>query len=206
MKRVKVYEATTKQLNWLVAKIEGLAMREPIRGTDAEAATKAVPFQMFETVTTLAGDEVEKVTVEQITVTRFGVLPNCSLPSITFADCKGRKANGSVSLFFFSKDEAELDCTAQTKGLFGPDYSPSTDWAQGGPIIDREGVQWCKLNGQVEAWSGFDYIEWRVNWESDARMPEGSGFGAGPTILIAAMRCYVASKLGEEIDIPEELT
>ena len=27
----------------------------------------------------------------------------------------------------------------------------------------------------------------------------------GPTMLIAAMRCYVASKLGEEIDVPEEL-
>ena len=27
----------------------------------------------------------------------------------------------------------------------------------------------------------------------------------GPTALIAAMRCYVASKLGEEVDVPEEL-
>ena len=28
----------------------------------------------------------------------------------------------------------------------------------------------------------------------------------GPTPLIAAMRCYVASKLGDEIEIPTELT
>ena len=27
----------------------------------------------------------------------------------------------------------------------------------------------------------------------------------GPTPLIAAMRCYVASKLGDDVDIPEEL-
>ena len=27
----------------------------------------------------------------------------------------------------------------------------------------------------------------------------------GPTKLIAAMRCYVASKLGDEVDVPEEL-
>jgi len=27
----------------------------------------------------------------------------------------------------------------------------------------------------------------------------------GPTPLIAAMRCYVASKLGDEVEIPEEL-
>jgi hypothetical protein len=27
----------------------------------------------------------------------------------------------------------------------------------------------------------------------------------GPTPLIAAMRCYVASKLGDEVEIPSEL-
>ncbi len=33
----------------------------------------------------------------------------------------------------------------------------------------------------------------------------GGKWGMGPTPLIAAMRCYVASKLGDEVDIPEEL-
>ena len=28
----------------------------------------------------------------------------------------------------------------------------------------------------------------------------------GKTKLIAAMRCYVASKLGDEVEVPEELT
>ena len=28
----------------------------------------------------------------------------------------------------------------------------------------------------------------------------------GPTPLIAAMRCYVTSKLGDEVEIPEALT
>jgi hypothetical protein len=31
------------------------------------------------------------------------------------------------------------------------------------------------------------------------------GLWFGPTPLIAAMRCYVASKLGDDINIPEEL-
>ena len=83
-------------------------------------------------------------------------------------------------------------------------WRPSTDWAQGGPIIDEEKIQWCKLNGQIEAWSGFDYLEWRRDWDSPIRMGEGSGFGTGPTILIAAMRCYVASKLGDEVEVPDE--
>jgi hypothetical protein len=30
-------------------------------------------------------------------------------------------------------------------------------------------------------------------------------YGLGPTPLIAVMRCYVASKLGDTVDIPEEL-
>ncbi|MNW06473.1 hypothetical protein D3C71_2028910 [compost metagenome] len=29
--------------------------------------------------------------------------------------------------------------------------------------------------------------------------------GDGPTPLIAAMRCYVASRVGDEVDLPEEL-
>jgi Protein of unknown function (DUF2591) len=81
----------------------------------------------------------------------------------------------------------------------------STDWAQGGPIVDCADIQWCRLNGQIEAWSGFDYIDWRVNWDSEARMPDGAGFGTGSTVLIAAMRCYVASKIGDEVEVPEEL-
>lgn len=68
----------------------------------------------------------------------------------------------------------------------------STDWAQGGPIIEREGISVNYANGQWEAHTTtdqdtYDQIEY------------------GPTPLIAAMRCYVASKLGDEVDIPEEL-
>jgi hypothetical protein len=67
------------------------------------------------------------------------------------------------------------------------EYTPSTDWAQGGPIIEREFI-WLEINeGQCYAHkNGLDFYE-------------------GETPLIAAMRCYVASKLGDEVDVPEEL-
>lgn len=69
-------------------------------------------------------------------------------------------------------------------------YSPSTDWAQGGPIIEREGVAIsAHLDG--DEWIAEDY--WREVTQT------------GPTPLIAAMRCYVASCLGDEVDVPEEL-
>lgn len=75
-------------------------------------------------------------------------------------------------------------------------YKPSTEWAQGGPIIEREGINIERGNS-----SG--------RWEAWTPAPErrsGEAVAQGLTPLIAAMRCYVASKLGDEIQIPEELT
>jgi hypothetical protein len=71
----------------------------------------------------------------------------------------------------------------------------STDWAQGGPIIEREqiGVSWTLL----QRW---------VAEKCNALTPEEMCASEGPTPLIAAMRCYAASKLGDEVEIPEELT
>ena len=73
-------------------------------------------------------------------------------------------------------------------------YSPSTDWSQGGPIIEREGF--C-IQPFKDGWECF--VAHRL-FEDDHHHSKG------PTPLIAAMRCYVASKLGDEIDLPKELT
>ena len=78
---------------------------------------------------------------------------------------------------------------------FGRDtdiWSPSTDYSQGGPIIDREKIsirQWTNVP-VVHAYMPVDGAE----WSSDAKSP-----------LVAAMRCYVMSKLGDEVDVPDEL-
>ena len=74
-------------------------------------------------------------------------------------------------------------------------WSPTRLWAQGGPIIEREGI-----NGgpRPRPHTG----QWQSFMCSDRGVCEASG----PTPLIAAMRCYVASKLGDEVEIPEELT
>jgi hypothetical protein len=67
------------------------------------------------------------------------------------------------------------------------EYQPSTDWSQGGPIIEREIARLEDLGDE--------------GWEAC-----GFGFVAmGESPLIAAMRCLVASKLGDEVKIPEEL-
>ena len=72
-------------------------------------------------------------------------------------------------------------------------YIPSTDWTQGGPIIERERIAiW---------WEKWDDIDSALPVWGAVRFNEKDYYGATP--LIAAMRCYVASKLGDEVDIPE---
>lgn len=82
----------------------------------------------------------------------------------------------------------------------------STDWAQGGPIIEREGINLFKHNklseSQPDTWCAHKVVP-RPNLEGS--------FNScalaldGPTPLIAAMRCFVASRFGDEVDVPEEL-
>ena len=75
----------------------------------------------------------------------------------------------------------------------------STSWQEGGPIIERERIQVAPLPDKG----------WRAHWRSfDKAIPREvwmDCFDEGVTALIAAMRCFVASRLGDEVDIPEEL-
>lgn len=68
----------------------------------------------------------------------------------------------------------------------------STDWSQGGVIIEREKI--CVSTGTLAPW---------MAWVYDGL--EMVGIEQGPTPLIAVMRCYVASKLGDTVEIPAEL-
>jgi hypothetical protein len=82
-------------------------------------------------------------------------------------------------------------------------FKPSTDWAQGGPIIERECIDLHCVNDSL----------WEARWwannsgmvKNPAQRFKHNIQTNGPTPLVAAMRCYVASKLGEEIDVPEAL-
>lgn len=71
-------------------------------------------------------------------------------------------------------------------------FSPSTTWSDGGPIIEREDIALCKDEG---------------NWMADlcpaADKEQVEAYGS--SALVAAMRAYVISKFGTEIDIPSAL-
>ena len=86
----------------------------------------------------------------------------------------------------------------------------STDWAQGGPIIEREGISLRPivrpghaLHGQFLAAIDHGNTGTMVQWVK--RESFSRHYWKGPAALIAAMRCFVASKLGDEVDVPEEL-
>lgn len=72
----------------------------------------------------------------------------------------------------------------------------STDWAQGGPIIERERIA-------MRYWD----CAWEASmvYENDDTDEVFSAEGLGPTPLVAAMRCFVASKLGDEVEVPDEI-
>jgi hypothetical protein len=92
-------------------------------------------------------------------------------------------------------DWAVARCEEFDNGDWLPDYS--TDWAAGGPIIEREEISISR-----EFSSG--RIEWAA-WTPAPFRDDAEAFGYGETPLIAAMRCYVASKLGDEVEMPDAL-
>jgi hypothetical protein len=73
-------------------------------------------------------------------------------------------------------------------GIFAPvDYCDR--WSDGGPIIEREGISLDRVSDSL-------WVATRLEGVSVSEED-------GPTPLVAAMRCYVASKLGDDIDVPE---
>ena len=74
------------------------------------------------------------------------------------------------------------------------EWKPSTNWAQGGPIIERYCINLFRLDPKTEEDNRF--------WVAHI---DGVYCRYGVSALIAAMRCYVASKLGGEVEIPAAL-
>ena len=86
---------------------------------------------------------------------------------------------------------------------FNEPYTPSIDWAQGGPIIEREFISIFDLPSGIDVTQHPTFTEGDL-WEAEiCPTGEDSIRYCGPTPLIAAMRCYVASKLGDEVDVPD---
>lgn len=82
------------------------------------------------------------------------------------------------------------------------EFSPTRHWAQGGPIIERE-----LIDIQSKFNSGSSIVpEGQWYWQASTVNEDDVAYWLdGPTPLVAAMRCYVASKLGDDVAVPEGL-
>jgi len=104
-----------------------------------------------------------------------------------------------------------------SRGVF-EEWSPSTNWYQAGDIISSEDISIIRvedrldtvLNKKIPLWAAMygslypvDITEY-ISHEPLYQLYEADVI-YGETPLIAAMRCYVDSMIGSEIDIPTEL-
>ena len=72
------------------------------------------------------------------------------------------------------------------RGKHTIEYMPTRNWALAGQIIEQERIS-LDDSGEDDGWRAFSYS---VGWME------------GPTPLVAAMRVYVASKLGHAVESP----
>ena len=127
---------------------------------------------------------------------------------IKTSELQGAALNWAVAKCIYEPDDVVI-CDGRvfayddaTKG-----FNPSTDWSQGGPIIEREklGVWWATH------YVDDDGVEYGNHWYAEMGCTDENadsrycGVADGPTPLITAMRCYVASRLGDEVEVPNEL-
>ena len=90
--------------------------------------------------------------------------------------------------YYYEQDDEEPDVWHKVCLL---DAAYSSDWSLMGPLIDEHRIT-------IRYWDNMPFVS--------AYMPEiGSEWSQGKNALEAAARCFVASKLGEEVDVPEEL-
>jgi hypothetical protein len=84
---------------------------------------------------------------------------------------------------------AKCEGTLHDDGTVSDYFQPSVDWEQAGAIIECGGISIVRVSDSI--------------W--DAHMSNVNFYESGTTPLIAAMRCYVASKMGDDVTVPEEL-
>lgn len=77
-------------------------------------------------------------------------------------------------------------------------YSPSTDWAHGGPLLRTYQIEFSINEDTDEV--GASLLYWRTYGKSHR-----TRWSKGETHLIAACRAIVAAKLGDVVSVPAEL-
>jgi hypothetical protein len=116
------------------------------------------------------------------------------------AQCEGRSVTKALAL---CKERGRISL------LGGMIFSPSTDWSKGGPIIGRARINLAHWTNDGVDTEGYGAMEVVISVDEvqgwTAYRAYGSHRQDGPTALIAAMRCYVASKMDQTAEVPKEI-
>lgn len=91
----------------------------------------------------------------------------------------------------------QLHLVNSDNNVFSDPFAPSTNWSQGDLIINREHI--CSFFYSSDE----DGQPCKPGWEAYIKMD--GVHCTGPTQLIATMRCFVATVLGDEIEVPDAL-
>ena len=80
----------------------------------------------------------------------------------------------------------------------------STDWADGGPVIESNAIN-VSMRCHPDVWDAVIKPAYFTSGRPDSGVQQ-EVIATGRTPLEAAMRCYVISKLGPQIEVPIDLS
>jgi hypothetical protein len=113
------------------------------------------------------------------------------------SDMHGDELNGWVAIAEGKRpqmDDRQPGLWLPNAGAARTQWEPASNWAQGGPIVERE-----KLTTRFDSAGGGAWVAgYEVGFDDDPFELEHSA--TGPTLLIAAMRAYVVSKFTNDPD------
>ena len=113
-------------------------------------------------------------------------------------DPMGFKSGSEAGFWIWDESKNGIQTKIGRIGGAGGGYSPTTNWAQGGLIIDNHKIDIKWSPARVECFATI-----AVLWPKELACGLRSVCRHAPTALLAAMRAYVVSVLGDEIEVPD---
>lgn len=132
------------------------------------------------------------------------------MANINTSDLKGGELDFAVSLITNPDWEQEdrlwntIDYI-DTGDEDDEEYSPSFYWEQGGPVAELYNIHARRTYNSGVPNMGEDAFRAEVDY-IDGVLALGKFTSYGATELIAKMRCLVRIEVGDEVEIPEELS
>ena len=107
------------------------------------------------------------------------------------AKCQGYVEQGVYGTPEFRDSEVYL---CYCDAVLNSCYSPTTDWAQGGPLLNQHKIsRTIDHSGLWIAYAGYNLNDEQRHMQCDR------------SELVAGLRCLVALNLGDTVEVPDEL-